>query len=84
MLSEMAQSLDQGSEHTTDSCITVEEKELQGGEELPKGRRADLTRSRSIIIAAGNKNRRNSLTFLQFRSSIIKSSSQSSSSSSSY
>jgi hypothetical protein len=77
MLPEMRQSLNQGgSEHTTDSCITVEEKNCitveekkQGNEELAKqrARSAGLIRSRSIIIAvqssAGESNRRGSLTF---------------------
>jgi hypothetical protein len=69
MLSEMARTLNQGSEHTTDSCTAVdEEKNKQGSEkELGKGRRAGLIRSPSIIITVqspdGIKNRRGSLTF---------------------
>jgi hypothetical protein len=74
MLSEMTLTLSQGSEHTTDSCISVEENEENEDEnkqdsekELGKGRRAGLIRSPSIIITVqspdGIKNRRGSLTF---------------------
>jgi hypothetical protein len=71
MLSEMRQSLQQGSEHTTDSCITVDaEKKPEGSaEELAATteRRNGLGRTRSMIIAVksptGNKNRRGNLTF---------------------
>ena len=64
----MTQSLfNQGSEHSTGSYFTVDEKE-QDSEGLVKERRGGLARSRSMIIAlqspAGNKNRRGgNLTF---------------------
>jgi hypothetical protein len=67
MPSEMTQSLDHGSEHTTDSYFNVDEKK-QDSEGLVKGRgRGGLSRSRSMIIAlqspSGNKSRRGNLTF---------------------
>jgi hypothetical protein len=62
----MTQSLNHGSEHTTDSYFPVGEKK-KSSEGLVKGRRAGLARSSSMIIAlqspAGEKNRRGNLTF---------------------
>jgi hypothetical protein len=61
-------SLNHGSEHTTDSYFTVDEKK-KGSEEggLAKERRAGLSRTSSMIIAlqspAGSKSRRGNLTF---------------------
>jgi hypothetical protein len=62
----MMQSLDNGSEHATDSYFTADEKK-KGSVGLVKERRADLARSSSMLIAlqnpAGNKSRRGNLTF---------------------
>ena len=59
-------SLDQRSEHTTDSYFTIDEKK-QDSDGIAKERRGGLARSRSMIIAlqspTGNKSRRGSLTF---------------------
>ena len=67
MSSRSKHSLDQGSEHTTDSYFTVDEKK-QENDGIAKERRGGLARSRSMIIAlqspAGYKNRRGgNLTF---------------------
>ena len=66
MSSRSKHSLDQGSEHTTDSYFTVDEKK-QENDGIAKERRGGLARSRSVIIAlqspVGNKSRRGNLTF---------------------